>query len=254
MPLKIQYCSDLHLEFRENRLFNERNPIRPVGDLLLLAGDIVLLSRMRDYDDFFDYLSANFAHTYWIPGNHEFYGYDISGKPAAFSEAIRHNVFLVNQQTMVHDDVAIICCSLWSKVQPDNEYQIERNLSDFHQIRNGNKRFTVADYNLRHTADLNYLTEAVSAHNDKRIVVMTHHVPTYLNYPRKYLGSPLSEAFVSEQYDLIHSSGISYWLYGHHHINTPPFQIGETTLITNQLGYVSHYEHHSYARDATFVI
>jgi len=38
--MKIQYASDLHLEFKTNSDFLRNNPIIQAGDALLLAGDI----------------------------------------------------------------------------------------------------------------------------------------------------------------------------------------------------------------------
>jgi hypothetical protein len=52
----------------------------------------------------------------------------------------------------------------------------------------------------------------------------------------------LNEAFATELYDFIESSNIAFWGYGHQHFNTPDFFIGNTRLVTNQLGYVQNGE------------
>jgi hypothetical protein len=71
-----------------------------------------------------------------------------------------------------------------------------------------------------------------------------------MNYPQVYKNSPLTEAFAVELASLIRDSGAECWIYGHHHVNTPAFNIGVTRMMTNQLGYVRLREHRLFRRDA----
>lgn len=91
--MKIQYCSDLHLEFKENKAFLRSNPLKPVGEILVLAGDVVPFVAADEHKDFFYFVSGNFEFVYWLPGNHEYYGSDIAQKSGVLNEKIRSNVF-----------------------------------------------------------------------------------------------------------------------------------------------------------------
>jgi predicted phosphohydrolase len=239
----LQYASDLHLEFPANKEYLKQHPLQTVGDVLVLAGDIVPFAVMDKHQDFFSYVSDHFETTYWLPGNHEYYHFDIAEKSDVLHEKIRSNVFLVNNTSVVHENVKLIFSTLWSKISPGYQWQIERSLSDFHVIKNKGYRFSAEQYNQLHAESLTFIQNELKIVQVEKTAVFTHHCPTFLNYPEQYKGDVLNEAFVVELFDIIESSHIDYWAYGHHHSNIPEFSIGNTKLITNQLGYVQRNEH-----------
>ena len=238
----LQYASDLHLEFPENKEFLRKNPIKPGGDILLLAGDIVPLVLIYEHSDFFDYLSDHFNLTYWLPGNHEFYHSDIKDRSGFTNEKIRENILLVNNTSIPIENLNIVFSTLWTTISPHNQFEIQQRLSDFHVIRNGGKLLTAEQYNLINDQCVTFLREEFSKELPGKKIVVTHHVPTYLNYPVKYKRDVLNEAFAMELYDLIQKYQPDYWIFGHHHTNNPDFRIGKSILTTNQLGYVMYRE------------
>lgn len=243
MPLKLQYASDLHLEFPVNREFLRLYPLQPVGEVLVLAGDIVPFAVMDKHKDFFSYVSDHFETTYWLPGNHEYYRFDIAEKSGVLHEKIRNNVFLVNNTSVVHGNVKLIFSTLWSKISPSHQWQIERSMNDFRVIKYKGFRFSGEHYNQLHEESLAFIQNDLKTVKAEKVAVFTHHCPTFMNYPEHYKGDVLNEAFAVELHDLIEASNISCWVYGHHHSNIPEFSIGDTKLITNQLGYVQRNEH-----------
>ena len=241
--MKIQYCSDLHLEFPKNKRFLKLNPLQIKGEVLLLAGDIVPFVAMNNHKDFFDYLSDNFKYTYWIPGNHEFYYYDITQKDGTIHEKIRSNVFLVNNVSVKYDDIKFIFSTLWSKINPKNQWTVQRSISDFQVIKYNKGLFTPVHYNQLYQECIQFIEKELKQNVQEKTIVVSHHVPTFSNYPDKYKGDVLNDAFTVELFDLIETDGPDYWIFGHHHDNTPDFEIGNTQMRTNQLGYVKYDEH-----------
>ena len=250
LMMKIQYCSDLHLEFPENQKFLRRNPLNVVGDILVLAGDVVGFHDLKKGHEFIDFACDHYSAVYWVPGNHEYYGFDITRKPSPLYEKVRDNFYLVNNQSIVVGGVKLVLTTLWSRIDPQHAWDIQRSVADFSAIACGRRKFMVQDFNFLHTESLDFLKGAFQEPGNEPVVVVTHHVPTLMNYPKMYIDSPLKEAFAVELFDLIEDSGTVCWIYGHHHVNTPEFTIGQTKMLTNQLGYVHHYEHGSFRRAA----
>jgi predicted phosphohydrolase len=240
--MKLQYASDLHLEFPENMDFLKANPLQPGGDVLLLAGDIVPFAVMHKNSDFLSYVSDHFNTAYWIPGNHEYYYSDISDRAGTFNEKIRENLFLVNNISVIQENVKFIFSTLWTRISPGNQFEIKQRLSDFHTIKFNNKGLTPDKYNLLHDQCRSFLHEELSINGTEKKVIVTHHVPTFMNYPEKYRGDSLNEAFAVEMYNDILTSDADFWIFGHHHCNTSDYKIGSTMLTTNQLGYVQYNE------------
>ena len=135
--MKIQYASDLHLEFPANRKFLKQNPLRSVGDVLVLAGDIIPFTLLESLGDLIDMLADRFNTVYWLPGNHEYYYFDIDKKPSPLFEKIRDNVYLVNDQVVECGDIQLVFSILWSNISPESQCLGKAGIPDFSVIKSG---------------------------------------------------------------------------------------------------------------------
>jgi len=247
MSLTVQYCSDLHLEFSKNAKYLKKNPIEAKADVLLLAGDIVPFDILDRYEAFFDDLAQRWQQVYWIPGNHEYYNADVAERTGSFTEQVRPNITLLNNQVLEVGAFRFIFSTLWTHLGPLNEGPIRQRLSDFHTVKKDGNPLLPAHYNAMHQECLDFVSQALTQKvPGKANVVVSHHVPTFQNYPPQFKGSLLTEAFAVNLDGLMESQGPDYWIYGHHHCYNAPFAIGPTQLLTNQLGYVQLGEHYEF--------
>ena len=239
----IQYASDLHLEFQLNRRFVFNNGIKPEGDCLILAGDIANLFKLDHYSNFWDWCSENYDLTVMVPGNHDYYGCWGSREELtkAFKREIRPNVFCCNNTVVRLSNVDIICSTLWSEIKPEYAFAVAKGLLDFRAILIGNFPMTVEDYQWLHKESLRFVQRAVQTSSAERVIVVSHHLPSYAVLADVFKGSTLNSGFVTELGNWIADSSIGYWIYGHSHVSIEQ-TIGNTRLLSNQLGYVGYGE------------
>ena len=248
--MKVQYCSDLHLEFDQNSRYLAANPLSICGDILILAGDIAPLHDEFLQSPFFRFISKNYPQVFWVPGNHEYYYRDIADYGRSFNIRLLGNINLVNNIELHYEGIRFIFSTLWSRISKANEKNIEQSIADFECITKNNKKFSASDFNSLHDESIRFLNRSLNGNTDKTVVV-THHLPSTLCNSPDHGMSPLNEAFCVELTDFIETSKANFWIYGHSHYNQKPLFIGNTIMMTNQLGYVhlnesGYYKHNAY--------
>ena len=242
--MKVQYASDLHLEFPDNTRLIGTKPFKVKGDVLVLAGDTVLLHRLDELrrHPFFDWCADNYSHTFLVPGNHEYYFDDIGSPPDSWEMELRPNVRMCEIRSVVIDDTELILSTLWSHIPMKDWLTLRNGMSDFKLIRYNGKPLTATTYNALHERDLGFIQAAVKASGAAHKVVVTHHVPSRLLVAPEFRGSSLESGFTVDLTDYIETSGVDLWVYGHSHRSIEAV-IGGTRMASNQMGYVAYGEH-----------
>lgn len=245
--MRIQYASDLHLEFSDNTRYLKQNPLKPVGDILILAGDIGYLNDDNySKHPFWDWASDNYRQVIVAVGNHELYKYyDLAKMPRGLVCSIRDNVKCYYDAVVRVENIDFIISTLWAKILLEDAYLTEHYVSDFRRILYNDEPLTWDNFNREHDKCFNFIQNEVVKSTAEHIVVVTHHVPSFQLVSPDFTGSKINGAFTVELEEYIKHSPIEYWIYGHSHRNMDKI-IGKTKCVTNQLGYVSHNEHLSF--------
>ena len=242
--MKIQYMSDLHMEFAENSRYIKHNEFPVMGEVLILAGDTFYLNNtVAPLGRFWKWASANFRQVLIVPGNHDYYGhYDIMVRGMQWEWKFKENVGYYQNRIVRIDDTDFILSTLWSSISPTDEYAVSHGLNDFFQTKYNGKLIQVNEYNQLHQFCLEFIKKSVAESTAEKIVVVTHHLPTRQVVAQQHHDSSINSAFATELGDFIANSRIDVWIYGHSHTNIDA-TIGKTKIVSNQLGYTFYNEH-----------
>lgn len=257
--MKIQYASDLHIEFQANRARLFENGLKPAADILVLAGDIAYLGdRQLLHNEYFDWLGANFKQVYIVPGNHEYYrGVELRDTLCDYEYLIRDNVRYIHNKSVVIDNTELFFTTLWSRVPNSFLADIQNGMMDTRLICYKNALLFAGEFNELHDICADWLTEAVETSSATHKVVVTHHCPTFNPVFNGHPGSRLNCGFLVDMDEfIIQHPDIDYWIFGHTHYNGDSevagkgLTVGQTTLVTNQLGYTEYKEQKGFKRSA----
>lgn len=244
--MRIQYASDLHLEFFDKTPFP---PIlKPVAPVLVLAGDIGRPD-MRTYRDFMHYCSRNWDATFVVAGNHEFY----NGQKLRHSAQVRMemceticgewpNVHFMNRRRVEHEGVTFLGATLWTDMVGFESVHLRRSYNDFNRIAVPStdpdtlRPLELSDIRSWHQIDREWLT-AELAKVAGPTVVITHHLPTTAMISPRFASSPFNAAFATTDCEELIRPPVCAWIAGHTHVGmTVPLADGIVGL-TNPLGY-----------------
>jgi predicted phosphodiesterase len=237
---KFQIASDLHIEYRNDEVPDPLTYITPSADVLILAGDIGSFYKCDQLHAFLTKLCIHFKIVIYVIGNCEYYrtnNYkqrrmsDLYSNFAQIEKSIP-NLYILDKNCIQIDDVCIVGCTMWS----NPEIVIPNFIVRIHEMNTEN-------YYHRHLSELSYIMNTIEycKEKNKKLVVVTHHCPTYtvFNYTEnksKRLGDKYVSLYANKLDDILKKENVDVWICGHVHINFDFVTEGGTRIVGNQLG------------------
>lgn len=243
----FRVMSDIHNEFcREENGLDYRIPAlaEDKGSILVLAGDIGLLSKKQTWFGFLSQCSEQFKNVFIVEGNHEWYHGNIE-KHSWQNAVAEYGFYNVHTGHLILEEekIAVIGTTLWTDFfggNPIAMFDVSQGLQDYRLIKVGaDYRRLQPEYILAlHHKQKKRLFENTDRYADLgyTVIVATHHHPSLQGIVPFYSNNPLNAAFVSDLDKEVLSHKIDYWICGHCH-NAMEYSIGETRVICNPKGY-----------------
>ncbi len=270
--MRIQVCSDLHLEFGDLELTNTE-----AVDVLILSGDIMLAQDLHDHPepanaiersmtansqgmgrrqaaaqcfrDFLKRVSFQYPHVVYVAGNHEYYHSKFPDASQWLKEECDRygNVHFLEMDHVEIDGVTFVGGTLWTdmnRADPATIHSIGNMMNDFRIVRNSERnyaRFSPQDAVTRHRKTVEYIKSVVEQDVTTKYVVVGHHSPSLQSIHEQYKDDYLMNGGYSSDLSgfILEHPQIKLWTHGHTHF---PFDytVGETRVVCNPRGYIGY--------------
>lgn len=225
--MKIQYFSDIHLEFGPAGL------AATDADFVIAAGDIGVGASGVDW------LRASGRPTIYVAGNHEYYGGDIDAVQASIRHATRGTpVNFLECETVEFDGIRFVGATLWTDFMGNDAElmtALEQEMNDYHQIRYRGRALAPEDLAGIHAASRTWLEGELARPYEGRTVVVTHHAPLYESWPLQP-GSVYKAAYCNNLERLVRDHHVDLWVHGHVHARAD-YCASAVRVVCNPRGY-----------------
>lgn len=269
--MKIDLCSDLHLEFGDLTL--------PGGDVLIVAGDLFEAKHLQrdryesdqdlvvfDFEDrqkrpdrYYRFIeeecSRKYRKTIMVMGNHEHYGSRLEKTAEHIRSQLPDNVELLENSTCEIDDVLFLGATLWTDLNGNdplthqvlthrmNDY---RCITQYDRAKDAYYKLTTRRTLEEHYNSVLYFKQVLADNQQGRklpVVVVTHHAPSRQSIkPRYQHDREMNGGYSSDLSDMISAyPEIAAWVHGHTH-DRFCYRVGSTRVLCNPRGYEG-YEH-----------
>ena len=256
--MKFQLASDFHLE-RYKKLPEITKLITPSAPYLILAGDICNVKHPHFFE-FFNKICPLFTKIFYVLGNHEYYCNDMMPEFYSMSETEEYarnilnnfnNVYLLQKDFIeLGNKIIIMGATLWTYLSkkdifkpvgtcllPNTDYILYNDHIMLHPKLTNKTHLT-------HKRWLEYMLECFQK---KKIIVITHHLPSKKCLNSKYEFNIMNKTFYSNSEKILERATV--WCAGRTHIGVNK-EIQGTLVCANPLGYL--WEKNNYCNSFTF--
>jgi predicted MPP superfamily phosphohydrolase len=255
-PVRIQFVSDLHLEFERRPEDRLQLPIAPCTTALVLAGDIH--NDLAGLDSFVRPLAKR-VPVILVAGNHEFFTHELVAMYHALTDwaAATPNVHFLQDRAVEIDGIIFLGSTLWSNFDYAHAALMKQSTSmmvDYAVIadRDDPRGHLRPERILReHQHSIAFLERELRARDPSRTVVVTHHAPSLQSSRCK--GEDWENLYGSNYDALIEDCGPALWIHGHVH-DSFDYTIGRTTGACNPRDYVGYGENAAFGPSRAFTI
>jgi len=240
--MQVRLFSDLHYEFGNS--FVPPTLVDEDKMVCVLAGDVGVALYARDFVPLIRQMCKRHRHVLMINGNHEYYHTTFSAVTKTISESVGYikNFHYGDNFTVVVDNVAFVCATLWTDMNKQNPltlWSIVNGLNDFRLIKlDGDNRITPEFIINQFNVSKEFVFGEIKKHkcDGRRVFVVTHHGCSWKSVHPRYQGDSLNGGFVSDLSDEILDDQPDIWVHGHVH-DSFDYMIGTTRVVVNPYGY-----------------